>query len=117
VIPTAGPAYRQGKKNQNQYNKRAARYYRGEEDKEKTVQSTLKFILQNRAEDGRVISKFNKSRSPDEEDEDNDTNHTDYLINFYDANETVNWRDVVQVRYDLVNSTKISCPICMEYLD
>lgn len=41
----------------------------------------------------------------------------DYLENFYDSNETVNWNDVVQVRYDLVNSKGISCPICMEELD
>ena len=37
-------------------------------------------------------------------------------MNFYDSNEILNWNDVVQVRYDLINSTEISCPICMEYL-
>jgi hypothetical protein len=39
-----------------------------------------------------------------------------YLKNLFDANETVNWRDVILVRYDMVSSTDVQCPICMEQL-
>ena len=38
-----------------------------------------------------------------EEGEDNQQ----YLRNLFDANEIVNWRDVVLVRYDMVSSTEV----------
>ena len=34
-----------------------------------------------------------------------------------DPNEKVKWREVVQVRYSLISSDDIKCPICMESLE
>ena len=44
----------------------------------------------------------------------------DYILNIYDPNEIVNWKDVIQVIFHttsyVLNSEDIKCPICMENL-
>mmetsp|Transcript_23980 Transcript_23980/g.36797 ORF Transcript_23980/g.36797 Transcript_23980/m.36797 type:complete len:277 (-) Transcript_23980:895-1725(-) len=78
----------------------------------------MKFILKNPVEDGgclikpdpkaqQLLLKKGKSGSKDVV--------TDmYLKNVFDGNESVNWNDVVSVSYDLVSSSDVKCPICME---
>lgn len=41
----------------------------------------------------------------------------DYLLNLYDPNEIIEWRDVVKVMYNMINADDVSCPICLENLD
>jgi hypothetical protein len=41
-------------------------------------------------------------------------NEKDYMLNIYDANEKVDWKDVVQVIFNTVNASDVKCPICME---
>lgn len=65
--------------------------------KDQYVHAAMKFVLKNPSEDG------TKTES-------------NYIMNFYEANECINWRDVVQAQYDLASETDVQCPICMEPL-
>ena len=78
-------------------------------DKESFVQAAMKFILRNPKEDGGCWIKSDY-------DEIDDFSTEGYLQNFFESNEAVRWRDVVLVRYDMVSSTDVQCPICMEKL-
>jgi hypothetical protein len=40
----------------------------------------------------------------------------DYMLNLFDPNETVEWRDVVQVIFNMINARDVQCPICLENL-
>lgn len=40
----------------------------------------------------------------------------DYILNLYDPNEIVEWKDVVQVIYNMANAEDVQCPICLETL-
>lgn len=75
----------------------------------------MKFVLKNPKEDGGCRIKNDDDKQDDSDEGEAGTEK--YLTNLHVANETVNWRDVVEVRYDMVNSNGISCPICMESLD
>lgn len=83
-------------------------------DKQKFVQAGMKFVLKNPVQDGGCKI---KKDDYDDDDEKEDGGIQKYMQNLHVSNETVSWRDVVQVRYDMVNSKGISCPICMETLD
>lgn len=39
-----------------------------------------------------------------------------YALNLYDPNENVEWKDVHQVIFNMINATDVQCPICMEPL-
>ena len=65
--------------------------------KDQYVHAAMKFVLKNPSEDG------TKTES-------------NYIINLYEANESVNWRDVIQAKYDMASETEVQCPICMEPL-
>lgn len=41
----------------------------------------------------------------------------DYLLNLYDPNELVEWKDVVSVVYNMANAEDVQCPICLENLN
>lgn len=84
-------------------------------DKEKFVQASMKFVLKNPMQDGGCAltdegTSLQKSMPDGEGD-------GLYLVNLLDSNEKVNWRDVVQVQHEMVNSKDITCPICMEALE
>lgn len=40
----------------------------------------------------------------------------DYLLNVYDPNETIDWKDVIQVIFNMINASDVHCPICLESL-
>lgn len=62
----------------------------------------MKFVLKNPMVDG-----------GNEEDSDEER----YMLNLLEANEKVNWQDVVQVKHQMINSKSITCPICMNSLE
>jgi hypothetical protein len=66
----------------------------------------MKFVVRNSKEDGGCWV-----NEHDDEEKEKDEG---YLKNLFEPNETVRWRDVVLVRYDMVSSTDVRCPICME---
>ena len=77
----------------------------------------MKFILKNVKEDGGC--KMTSPKTGDlagHLDDDEELQPYDYIYNFYDANASVRWEDVVQVRCDTTNAAEIQCPICMEPL-
>lgn len=78
-------------------------------DKESFVQASMKFVVRNPKEDGGCRTKNDHEEIEDFENE-------TYLKNFFEPNESIRWRDVVLVRYDMVSSTDVQCPICMEKL-
>jgi hypothetical protein len=39
-----------------------------------------------------------------------------YALNLYDPNEAVEWKDVYQVIFTMINASDVQCPICMEPL-
>lgn len=45
-----------------------------------------------------------------------DDNEYYYALNLYDPNENVEWKDVQQVIFNMINATDVQCPICMEPL-
>ena len=117
-----GPGnHNQRRKKRTGYDNKAAKYSYGYDvDKEQQTQATMKFVLQNKKEDGGIFEiKFNDDTAIEQMSTEIDSFDQvgEYLENFYNSNEKVNWRDVVQVRYDLVNSKGISCPIYMESLE
>lgn len=59
-------------------------------NKEEAVQSVLKFVVK----EGK-----------------------DYLLNLYDPNEIIEWRDVVKIIYNMINANDVLCPICLESLE
>lgn len=79
-------------------------------DKESFVQAGMKFILKNALDQKLMKDEIQ------EEDEPTTPSEAGYLANLLDPNETVSWRDVIQVKHSLVNSSDIQCPICMETL-
>lgn len=102
------PQYGQGrKKSGTGYNKLASRnsYF----DKESFVQASMKFVMRNPKEDGGC-------RAQCDQEEIDEIENEGYLKNFFEPNEAVRWRDVVLVRYDMVSSTDVRCPICMDPL-
>lgn len=80
-------------------------------NKDKFVQASMKFVLKNLVEDGGCLIKRQDTDSKQNEDDygEEDTNASQglYLQNLHVSNESVNWRDVVEVRYDMVNSDGI----------
>jgi hypothetical protein len=40
----------------------------------------------------------------------------DFLLNLYDPNENIEWKDVVTVIYNMINASDVQCPICLENL-
>jgi hypothetical protein len=66
----------------------------------------MKFVARNVKEDGGCWV--------NENDDGEQGKDEGYLKNFFEPNETVRWRDVVLVRYDMVSSTDVRCPICIE---
>jgi hypothetical protein len=38
------------------------------------------------------------------------------MLNLFDPNEAVEWRDVVQVIFNMINASDVQCPICLENL-
>lgn len=69
----------------------------------------MKFVVRNPKEDGGCWV----ANDHDDGEEGGDEG---YLKNLFEPNESVRWRDVVLVRYDMVSSTDVRCPICMEQL-
>ena len=56
----------------------------------------MKFVLKNIPEDGGCKITAEVAEEEDEEfEEESQTGTVDYLVNFYEANERVRWRDVV----------------------
>lgn len=41
----------------------------------------------------------------------------DYVLNLYDPNENIEWKDVVTVIFNITNTSDIQCPICLENLE
>lgn len=68
-------------------------------DKEKFVQAGMKFILKNPVQDGGCLIKRigpgNEDADDNEEIHETEDGANRYMANFFSANETVNWRDVV----------------------
>ena len=97
------------------YSKLAGNGFHSHFDKEKFVQASMKFVLKNPIQDGGC------QLTTDAEKQENENydfeGETPYLINLLDSNEKVNWRDVIQVQHEMVNSKDITCPICMEALE
>ncbi len=38
------------------------------------------------------------------------------MLNIYDPNENIEWKDVVQVIFNMTNADDVQCPICLENL-
>lgn len=80
----------------NSYGRKGARGKRGggmknyRPSKDYSVQSAFKFIVKS--------------------------DEADYELNLYDSNENVEWKDVVQVIFNMINASEVQCPICMESL-
>lgn len=38
------------------------------------------------------------------------------MLNLYDPNENIEWKDVLQVIFNMINASDVQCPICLENL-
>lgn len=38
------------------------------------------------------------------------------MLNLYDPNENIEWKDVVSVIFNMINASDVQCPICLENL-
>eukprot|EP00347_Sterkiella_histriomuscorum_P022185 403331374 len=41
----------------------------------------------------------------------------DYMLNLFDPNEVIEWKDVVTVIFNMTNADDVQCPICLENLN
>ncbi len=67
--------------------------------KDYSVQSAFKFIM----------------REPQQINTDDGSDYY-YALNLYDPNEAVEWKDVQQIIFNMINASDVQCPICMEAL-
>ena len=66
-------------------------------DKTKFVQASMKFVLINKTEDGGCKQSDEIDELIEEYGDESESGTDSYLANFYEANEQIKWRDVVQV--------------------